>query len=146
MSEPTAPPEREPRNRRLAVRFSLGVVSLAFISLMNQALGGAVEEFSRTGVVAARFIALYVGFAVLGGFAFGLAAMLPNRIPAFHWRRASLLGVVPAFIVAINVAAFTSPGLIPEWMRNLDFLFGLHVATVAAVLFGFALSSALSET
>ena len=135
-----------PPGRRLAVRFSLALVALAFISLMNRALGAAVEEFSRTGVVPAWGITLYVGFAVLGGFAFGLAALLPGRLPSFHWRRASLLAVMPAAIVAINVAAFTSPGVLPEWLTRLDFLFGLHVATVAAVLVGVAASSALSES
>jgi hypothetical protein len=138
--------DAKPSGRRLAVRLSLGIVALAFVSLMNRALGAAVEEFSRTGLVSTWAITLYVGFAVLGGFAFGLAAMLPGRIPAFHWGRASLLAILPAAIVAINVAAFTSPGLIPEWLAGLDFLFGLHVATVAAVLVGVAGSSAFAET
>ena len=144
----TEPPEQEasPPSRRLVVRFSIGVVALAFVSLMNRALGAAVEEFSRTGVVPPFLITLYIGFAVLGGLAFGLAVALPRRIPSYQWRRALILAVLPAVVVAVNVLAFTSPGFLPSWVLELEFLFGLHVATVGAVLVGVAASSAFAES
>ena len=131
--------------RRLAVRFSLALVALAFVSLMNRALGAAVEGYSATYRVPGGPVAAYVAFGVLAGAAFGLAAMLPGRIPAFHWRRALLLAVLPAVIVALNILLLTSPEVLPQWLRDLDFLFGLQAATVGTVLVGVAAASALAE-
>jgi hypothetical protein len=133
-------------SRRLAVRFSLVLVSLAFLSLMNRALSAAVDEYSRTGVVPGIQVAAYVGFAVLAGVAFGLAAMLPHRMQTFHWRRALILAPLPAAIVVVNILVFTSPSTLPGWLLEIDFLFGLQTATAGAVLVGVAISSALAET
>jgi hypothetical protein len=132
-------------SRRLAVRFSLTLVAFAFVSLMNRALGAAVEEYSNTFDVPGWLIAAYVGFGILSGFAFGLAAMLPRRISNFHWRRALILSVLPAMVVILNILAFTSPTLLPGWLGELDFLLGLQTATVGAVLVGVAVSAALAE-
>jgi hypothetical protein len=133
-------------SRRLAVRFSLVLVSLAFVSLMNRALSAAVEEYSRTRVVPGWLIAAYVGFAVLTGVAFGLAAMLPRRIPTFHWRRALVLAAIPAAIVVLNILVFTLRLVLPDWLLEIGFLFGLQTATLSAVLVGVAISSAIAET
>ena len=145
MSGVTSGSDAPPPSRRLAVRFSLALVSLAFLSLMNRALSAAVEEYSRTGIVPGGMIAAYVGFAVLAGVAFGLAAMLPRRIPTFHWRRALVLAPLPGAIVALNILVFTSPLVLPGWLLEIDFLFGLQTATACAVLVGVAISSALAE-
>ena len=146
MSDVTPGGDAPPPSRRLAVRFSLVLVSVAFLSLMNRALSAAVEEYSRTGVVPGIQVAAYVGFAVLAGVAFGLAAMLPHRMPTFHWRRALILAPIPAAIVVVNILAFTSPSTLPGWLLEIDFLFGLQTATAGAVLVGVAISSALAET
>ncbi|MGH2691317.1 MAG: hypothetical protein ACRDHM_02330 [Actinomycetota bacterium] len=145
MSETTTPTDVPPRSRRLAVRFSLSLVAFAFISLMNRALTAALEEYSSTYTVPGGLIAAYVGFAVLAGVAFGFAAMLPLHIPTFHWRRALILAVLPAVIVALNILVFTSPSVVPEWLRHIDFLFGLQTATVGAALVGVAISAAFAE-
>jgi hypothetical protein len=146
LSDVTSGSDAPPPSRRLAVRFSLALVSLAFLSLMNRALSAAVEEYSGTGTVPGGMIAAYVGFAVLAGVAFGLAAMLPGRIPTIHWRRALVLAVLPAAIVAMNILVFTAPLVLPEWLMEVSFLFGLQTATACAVLVGVAVSSALAET
>jgi hypothetical protein len=122
------------------------VVAFALLSLMNRSLGAALEEYSRTFVVPGRLIAIYVSFAVLAGFAFGLAAMLPRRIPSLHWRRALVLAVLPAVVLILNILAFTSPTALPAWLQEIDFLFGLQTATVCAVLVGMSFSTALAET
>jgi hypothetical protein len=142
MSETT----RTATGRRLAVRFSLSVVAFALLSMMNRSLNAALEEYSRTFVVPGRLIAVYVSFAVLAGFAFGLAAMLPSRIPSLHWRRALVLAVLPALVLTLNILFFTSPTVLPAWVQEIDFLFGLHTATVCAVLMGLSLSTAIAET
>lgn len=144
MTEPTTP-EPAP-SARLGVRFALVLVALALISLMNRALGAAVEEYSRTFAIPTLLVAAYVALAMLGGLAMGLAAMLPRRLPVFHWRRALVLAVLPALVVALNVVAFTSPGVLPGWFSGIEFLYGLHVATVAAALVGVAAASAFAET
>lgn len=146
MSQTATQADASPPSRRLAVRFSLSLVAFAFISLMNRALGAAVEEYSNSFRVPGGLITAYVAFGVLAGAAFGLAAMLPRRIPTFHWRRALILAVLPALMVALNIVAFTSPSLLPGWLLDLEFLFGLQTATVGAVLVGVAISAALAET
>lgn len=145
MSEAASPGAPAP-SRRLLVRFSLSLVAFAFVSLMNRALGAAVEEYSATFRVPGGLIAAYVVFGMLAGVAFGVAAVLPRRIPVLHWRRALVLGVLPAVMVALNILVFTSPSSLPGWLRDLDFLFGLQTATVGAVLVGVAISTAVAET
>ncbi len=145
MSEDTLSDAPAP-SRRLAVRFSLTLVAIAFISLMNRSLSAALEEYSATFDLPGWLIAAYVGFGVLSGVAFGLAAMLPRRITTLHWRRALVLAVVPALIVVLNIMFFARRGQLPGWLLELDFLIGLQAATVGAVLVGVAISAAFAES
>jgi bacteriorhodopsin len=135
-----------PRSRRLLVRLALALVAVAFLSLMNRSLTAAVVEYSETAQIPPLMVTAYVAFAALAGAAFGLGAMLPNRISTVHWRRALTLAALPAILLALNLLAFTSPGSLPGWLTNLDFLFGLQGATAGAILVGIAAASAVAET
>ncbi|MGH2712190.1 MAG: hypothetical protein ACRDH9_13445 [Actinomycetota bacterium] len=145
MTGSPAEAEQSRQGRRLLVRLSIALGAVAFLSLMNRALTAAVVEYSRTASIPPLLVTAYVAFGMLAGLAFGMAAMLPHRIPTIHWRRALTLAVFPAILLALNLLAFTSPGVLPKWVIELDFLFGLQGATAGAILVGVAFASALAE-
>jgi hypothetical protein len=134
------------QGRRLLVRFSLALVAVAFLALMNRSLTAAIVGYSETAQISPLMVTGYVVFAALAGAAFGLGAMLPNRISTIHWRRALTLAVLPGILLALNILTFTQPGFLPEWLTELDFLFGLQGATAGAILVGVAGASAVAET
>lgn len=140
-------PEVSTRSRRLIVRLALALVAVAFLALMNRSLTAAIVGYSETAQIPPLMVTGYVVFAALAGAAFGLGAMLPrNRISTIYWRRALTLAVLPAILLALNILTFTQPGFLPEWLTELEFLFGLQSATAGAILMGVAGASAVAET
>ena len=129
---------------RLAVRFVFTLAAFSLIALMNRSLQAVVREYSETFQLPPVKVAGFIVFGVLGGFTFGLAATLPGRLHQFHWRRAAVLAVVPSVVLLVNVLSVAAPGVLPGWLLDFTFLFGVEVAAAAAVLLGVASASILA--
>ena len=127
-------------------RFSLVVTAFVLFLLMQAAFGMVVRELYASGRLAIGVLVAFLGFGVAGGFALGLAAMIPSRIQLRHARRAVAIAAVPALITAFNVYVAVAQEAAPAELQRFALEFTIGLQSVACVALGLAASSAVAES
>ena len=139
------PLEPPPPSRRLWERFSLTVLGLLLLILAEAAFGILFNDYRRTFELSPGPLIAYLAFALLAGFAIGMALVLPQKLALRHSRRALTLGLLPLLITVLNVVFALAPTALPDAIGEFTFAFLFGIRTYALLLLGMAGASAFSE-
>ena len=146
-ADPTIEPASDSpsQGRRLWERFSLVVMAFVLLILSQESFGILASSYLRTQTLAALPLSAFLGFGISGGFAFGLAVVLPARVALRHPRRGLTLTTLPVLVTALNVTFAVSQSVLPDALGQFtaEHLIGLQ--TISSVLIGVAAASAFAE-
>lgn len=142
-ADPGLPPPPAPR--RLWERFSLSVLAFMLLLLAQGAFGILIREYGSTFKLAPGPLTAFLGFAVLAGFAAGMAVILPQRVALRHPRRGITLALLPLVVTALNVLSVLVPAFLPEAVGRFAATYLVGIQPVASLLVGVAAASAVAD-
>jgi len=139
---PLQPP---PVGRRLWERFSLSVFAFLLLLLAQGSFGILIREYGATFEIPLGPLTAFLVFAVLAGFAAGMAAVLPQEPRLRHAGRGITLAIIPLLVTALNVVVALAPGALPGGFSLFTSTYLIGIQPVASVLLGVAMASMFSE-
>jgi hypothetical protein len=143
VADPELPPP--PPRRRLWERFSLTVLAFMLLMLAQSAFGILIREYGSTFRIAPGSVTAFLVFAVLAGFAAGMAVVLPQRVVLRHPGRGITLALLPLVVTALNLLATIAPASLPGPVGTFAATYLIGIQPVASLLVGVAAASAFAD-
>jgi hypothetical protein len=145
VGDPEIAPDPPPIWRRLWERFSLSVLAFLLLLLAQASFGILARGYSERLEVPVGPLLAFLAFAVLAGFAAGMAVVLPQRLGLRHPRRGMTLAILPVVITALNIMAALAPGALPAGVGLFTSTYLIGIQPVASVFLGVAAASAFAD-